>query len=222
MMGMFMAASVVNKFVLNISANSVNPDIRALCVAGGWNQFSGVLVNVTAARVNRIALGSSSFPGGIEIYLSPSTWLGTDGAAALSTSVPVTMDNRGTIAGVGGSGGRGETFYYSSSPVQYVDGGLGGSGQMFASNSTTILSASIGQPGESVNFDGVHTAIGGRGGTGGSWGDGGGTGLLGADNSGGIINGSFPPTAGSAGGLAVSGNSYITWKSTGTRLGGIV
>lgn len=225
LMGMFMATggSTANTFTLNITANSVNPDIRALCVAAGWNQAAKVLVNVTASLINRINLGTSVFPGGIEIVFSINTFLGNDGNSngAFATQVPVTIDNKGTFAGIGGLGGRGESFYYDS-PPKYLNGGAGGAGQRFASGSVTILAAEAGAGGQSANFDGVHSARAGRGGAGGSWGNSGADGENGLDTSGGIIIGSFPPQAGFAGGAAVSGNSYITWKSTGTRLGGIV
>lgn len=209
------------EFLLTISSNSVNPNIRSLCVSAGWNQFAKVLVNVTAPLINRIALGSSSFPGGIEIVYSSGTFLGSDGLPAFSTDVPVTINNLGTIAGVGGDGGRGETFYYNDGSVKYVIGGLGGAGQRFASGTTTILAAEAGANGESVNFDGFHTANAGKGGTGGEWGQPGAPGANGVDNSGGIVIGSVAPQPGYSGGDAVSGNSYITWKNTGIRLGGV-
>lgn len=210
-----------NLFTLNIASNAVYPNIRALCVAAGWNQFSKVLINVTASRINTIALGSSSFPGGIEIVFSAPTLLASDGVPSLSTSVPVTIDNLGTIAGVGGSGGRGESFYYGS-PAQYVNGGAGGLGQRFADGSTTILAAQAGANGQSISFDGFHSAAGGRGGNGGNWGQPGSSGANGVDASGGIVIGSVPPHGGSAGVAAVSGNSYITWKNIGTRLGAVL
>lgn len=219
MMGTLVAQGV---FSYTLSANSVRPNLRTLAIAAGWNQSARVRVNITAALINEIALGSLSFPGGLEIVISAGTFIGSDGTgAALSTSIPVTVTNNGTLAGAGGTGGRGEEFYYNDGTVQYVSGGAGGAGQKFAVGTTTVVAAQAGANGEAVNFDGFHTATGGKGGAGGTWGNAGNSGAYGVDDSAGIVLGSFPPQAGGGPGSAVSGNSLITWLATGTRLGPI-
>lgn len=211
-------------FSYTLSANSVRPNLRTLAISAGWDQASRVRVNITAALINEIALGTLSFPGGLELIIESGVLIGSDGTgAALSTSIPVTVTNNGTIAGVGGRGGNGETYYYNAGGVQYVNGGQGGDGQRFSTGSTTILAAQNGANGQSVNFDGFHTATGGKGGNGGTWGNYGDNGGYGTDSSAGIVLGSVSgtPQSGSAPGYAVSGNSNITWLATGTRHGAI-
>lgn len=222
LMGAFMTLGGASTFTLNIATNSVNPNIRTLATAAGWNGVSKLIVNVTAALINRLNTGSTAFVGGLEIVFAPGTFLGSDGNAALTAQVLVTVDNGGTIAGIGGSGGKGETFYYNNGSVQYVEGGAGGEGQRFATNGTAILAAQAGANGQTVNFDGFHTATGGKGGSGGSWGSQGANGAAGVDNSGGIVLGTTGSTAAGVEGIAISGNSNITWKNTGTRLGRII
>lgn len=211
-------------FSYTLSSNSVRPNLRTLAISAGWDQASRVRVNITAALINEIALGTLSFPGGLEIVISSGTLLGSDGnGAGLSTSIPVTVTNNGTIAGIGGAGGAGESFYYNDGSVRYVNGGGGGSGQRFDTGTTTVLAAQAGSNGQTVNFDGFHTATGGNGGSGGTWGSYGNNGGYGTDNSAGVVLGTVTgtPQAGYAPGAAVSGNSLITWLTTGTRLGPI-
>lgn len=118
---------------------------------------------------------------------------GGAGGRALLVSFATTITNNGTIGGGGGAGGGQQAYSYSS-------GGYPPSSVYVAAQTGGGGAGSVaGSPGGSL------TAGGGGGGGGGALGAAGGSATWG----------------GGAAGIAVSGNSLITWSATGTRLGAV-
>ena len=199
-------------------------------------------MNITAPFVNRINLQSSwSFPSGLEIEIPSGTLVGgrRDGTAAeftgLTTAIPVSIRNMGTIAGVGGNGGTGAFVYFTYAGGRHGIGydvynvAAGGWGQGFVGNATTPSAPEAGETGGYYEYPGPifggntrPWARGGNGGVGGAWGQGGNVGGFG--DVGGSFDSAYTdpfPTYGGKIGNSVIGNSFITWLATGTRLGRI-
>lgn len=209
---------------------------------------SGVYISSNSTGTPALTV-SGSFPGGVELINNGTivgrggdggrgaTWSYTIGSAgtaaggALSVSSAITITNNGTIAGGGGGGGGGAGGdWYVSSTDQYggVFAGGGGGGR------SSLTNSSGGPPGHSLAGAGAAGTIsaagggggggndggriGGAGGAGGGWGSSGSTGGYASGSNIRIIRGPF---AGGSGGYAVSGNSNVTWATTGTRLGAI-
>lgn len=212
---------------LTISSNVANPNIRSLALAAGWDGASAVIVNITATLINTLQF-TTSFPGGLTLNISASTRVGgvTGGGAAISTTVPISINNLGIISGGGGYGGNGQgtwsdyTLPATALTRSWGDAGLGGAGQGFSnSSSLTIIGASSGTAGGYASA-GSGWAQGGNGGGGGAWGSPGAAGSYGSWS--GVQGGEWTSlSGGGAGGLAVSGNSNVTWVATGTRVGGL-
>lgn len=235
-----------NQFAFSISSNQTNANLKTLATNAGWNGVSKVVATINSGiYISSNSTGtpaltvSGSFPGGLELinngYIvgdggnggNANGGAGGNGGLALSVSTSSTITNNGTIAG-GGGGGRGgnQGISYTDGYTDLRGGGGGGGGgrsgltnssggggaisskngaQTGASGATggagTVSSAGAGGAGGYSQYSG-WTAYGGAGNAGGGWGAGGGGG-------------------GSSGGFALTGNSNITWVSTGTRLGGI-
>lgn len=162
---------------------------------------------------------------------------GSAGGLALSVSSAVSITNNGTIAGGGGGGGGGGgAVVYAYSVYYYARGGGGGGGRTGLTNSSggstnggTGTSASAGGGGSNASntcrdVDGDNhygQGVSGAGGAGGGWGSSG-SGGSGGSNGCGSYNVSYRGgTSGGSAGGAVTGNSNVTWVSTGTRLGSI-
>ncbi len=171
---------------------------------------------------------------------------GTSGGLALSVSSAVSITNNGTIGGGGGGGGGGGCSWasaYNTSSLSTGSGGGGGRSSLTnssgAAGGTSAISASgsfsvtIGNTGSagtasaaagttaqpSTSVASETSARGGAGGAGGGWGSsgsGGGSGSASGSSTAVRAGGS-----GGGGGGAISGNSNITWLTTGTRLGAI-
>lgn len=120
------------------------------------------------------------------------------GGNAIYVNRPTTITNNGVIAGGGGGGGGGR----SPGPKASGFGGGGGAG---------LNGGAGGSPGGSAGTSGA----GGAGGPGA--GAGGGRGAAGS--AGGIPQ--APGGAGGGAGRYMTGNSFVTWPATGTRLGGV-
>lgn len=161
---------------------------------------------------------------------------GNAGGLALSVLTNVIINNLGTIGGGGGGGGGGGALIFE--PDGWGGGGGGG-----GRSGTTNGSGGAGggyyeqnaRPTQS-GFDGTTSGAGaggygaltpnsqgggGYGGTGGNWGSAGSSGQSGFWNGQGAPSGITSGGAGGAAGGAVTGNSYITWVATGTRLGSV-
>jgi len=207
---------------------------------------SGVYISSNSTGTPALTV-NGSFAGGVELinngYIvgmggnggSANSGTGSAGGTSLSVLSVITITNNGTIAGGGGGGGAGGwgriTDGYQN--YRYANGGGGGGGRSSAAaNSSggtgggtggagTVSAAGNGGGGSSVsNYPGSYGyAYGGGGGNGGGWGSSGSNG-----GSGGIVGGTGGGSGGGgggSGGAAISGNSNITWVSTGTRLGSI-
>jgi hypothetical protein len=198
---------------------------------------------ISASSTGFAAFDTGTFPSGSSIYLnvlSGNYIIGaggkggdTNGAAggaggpALTLRLPTYITNNGTIAGGGGGGGAGGYGYASyyiqtSCFTQYLqtdtaNGGGGGGGAGIIAGS----GGSGGNAGSSGSF--LSGGVGGAGyGSGqassGSGGSGGNLGFAGSAGGGG--NGGAKGTGGAAGNYIVNG-VYVTWITTGTRLGGL-
>ena len=239
-----------NEFAFTISTNTTNGNLRTLAVNAGWNATSKVVATIgSGIVVSSNSTGTpgltinGSFPNGVQLnntgfiigmggnggrggnsYTGPIAGAaGAGGGLALLVSVPVTINNTGTIGGGGGGGGGGGPTNTGGGeqPVDYYAGGGGGGGRSGSTNS------SGGAPNNAFSFPagsggagtfsaaggggGGASGIGGNGGSGGTWGSAGAAG----------DTGGFGGGAGGGAGGAISGNSNITYIATGTRLGGI-
>lgn len=155
---------------------------------------------------------------------------GSAGGKALAVSVATTITNNGTIGGGGGGGGGGGQASNNDKFTSWVRGGGGGGGRTGSTNSAYGQAPSVGgftagsngtagtfsSQGSGGNGGSVAGATGGLGGGGGTWGSSGTGGGSGFGTGGGWSGGA----AGGAG-ACLTGNSYITWSATGTRLGAI-
>ena len=153
---------------------------------------------------------------------------GSKGAPALTVTVPLTVENNGTIAGGGGGASGGGSGYKGQSPSDWTNagsGGGGGGGRSGTNNSTGGTGdkgATDGGAGTVSNAGpgGAGYISGGKGGDGGDWGAPGEGGAL-ASLPAGLWNHYGSVGNPGAGGEAVIGNANITWVNTGTRYGAI-
>ncbi len=139
-----------------------------------------------------LGMGGSGGAGG---YSNAQGAPGTPGGNAIYVNRPTIITNNSVIAGGGGGGGGGR------STTAKVSGGVGGGGAGFNG----------GAP------NGTSTAGGAGGGGSAPGAPGGGRGEAGG------TSGATPGGPGSPGGAAgryITGNSFVTWAATGTRLGG--
>ena len=143
---------------------------------------------------------------------------GSPGGTAIQTAFPVSINNAaGIIAGGGGGGGGGG--YYSvtntsgkTTVTTYYagDGGGGGAG---------LAGGTGGGGGTGADVNGTAGSAGtttAGGADGGNAGGGGGPGVAGGGG------GNFGSGLGGIAGSYIVGNSFVTWASTGTRLGSVV
>jgi hypothetical protein len=190
-----------------------------------------------------VGMGGSGGPGGTGpdqpgFYGSS----GGGGGTALAVSSAVTLTNNGTIAGGGGGGGgAGGSFGSAYYTAVYCAGGGGGGGRTGRTNSSGGSGASAYFAGSSGGSGGTAASAGNGGGgsvyppyiygenpedvypgfSGGSGGSGGAYGSTGTGGSPGSRAPAGLNGGGGSAGSAVTGNSNITYISTGTRLGPI-
>lgn len=194
-------------------------------------------VTISSSNTASPALSIGQFPAGSQIYLiNNGTIVGAGGAGGLggvygvrggvagsnggigiNADFAVNITNNGTIAGGGGGGGGGGVTRYNytsgkSTYTAYAPGGGGGGG--------AGVVAGAGGEGSASGSAGTSTA-GGAGGTS-SYDPGGAGGARGSNGAAGDGGNFYGAGAGGIGGAAVSGNSNITWTSTGTILGTLV
>lgn len=226
-------------FNMTLSAlDGYSLNLRAKAIEKGWDGIRPVVCTVNSPLYGNTALFpaltiSGAFPNGVAlINLSSITGFGGfggghgvnganggGGGIALSVSTVVSITNAsGTIGGGGGGGGKGGSGDY------YDYSGGGGGGASYAPKGTG--NNGLGIPGLGADGSPGGLLTGGAGGAGsysGGYGNdrygypGGAGGSLGVAGS----NGQGAGGTGGPAGLAVNGNIWITWVSTGTRLGAI-
>lgn len=221
----------INSGIIVSSNSTATP---GLTVDGSFPNGVELINNGTIA-----GMGGAGGNGAYRTGAAPGTVVnataGGNGGTALAVSVALTLDNVGTIAGGGGGGGGGGTSYtndYSAGDL-YWGGGGGGGGRTGSTNSSggtggvptatgTNYAGNNGTAGTSsaAGTGGINpvpygdTNVGVTGGNGGGWGS------AGSAGSNGTFPGSGAASGGSAG-AAITGNSNITYISTGTRLGAV-
>ena len=139
------------------------------------------------------------------------------GGLALSTNFAVSMTNNGTVGGGGGGGGGSVKHTYTSGKNTYYhggNGGGGGAGRNAGSGGIRGLYQVYVQQWWGLAGSGGSLTGGGAGGNCGHNAGGAGGSLGSSGASGGY-------TGGASGGACTSGNSYITWATTGTRAGAL-
>ena len=195
--------------------------------------------------------GPTYIPGiaNIVVTIPASTTVGSTSTGAYAISVPsafsptdtVTIVNNGVILGMGGSGGAGTG---GSGPVTVGSPGTPGGNAVYVNRPTTITNNGVIAGGGGGGGGGGRQSAKFTGGTGG-----GGAGLNGgapngtptaggAGTPGAYPGGNSPggagggrgsagaagyPPGGSGGGAGnyITGNPFVTWPATGTRLGGV-
>lgn len=217
---------------INISSTVRSPSISSIATAAGWSGYEPIICTVNPG-VDVSNLTISGIPDGVLTLVNR----GRIGAEINSpfgiyTRTLMSIDNQGTIFGIGGKGGQGGSLRIQNpnSPSYYAtgNGGEGGRGAGFTNYlPLTLLSRETGYLGSSETLGGsssggIGVSTGGRGGDGGELGQAGGTGSAGTASGNYNLIQTFPPSAGTAPGNYIDGNAYVTWISTGTRLGGAI
>jgi hypothetical protein len=203
--------------VVYIDADGFNLNLRTIydSLYAAPGEYDTVTFIVGAGAIigtqkggNKFAIVSGTWPGSLVPKLvnfgiitgrggdggGTSNKHGGDGEHGLQATVPIEVDNQGTIAGGGGGGGS----------LLALRGGGGGQGHETSTGGQSAFGKSPGQPG-TVAGPGQGS---GNGGDGGAWGADGET--TGDDGHGGDA------------GVAVHGDDLITWTSTGTRHGALL
>lgn len=232
-----------------VSASANNLDFRTLLVNSGWAGTcaingtvtidSGIYVGSSSTSTPAFTI-TGSFPSGSTLNLVNNGYIsgaggaggaikdaaGSAGGMAIMVSVPVNITNNGYIWGGGGGGGAGASSKYSSRSRSYACGwnkGGGGGGTVYGSGAHAGTATAGGAGSGTSPGAGGNPGKGGNGGSGtcvhtganGTKGYGGGGGSPGySGGQGGDVGG-----AGGLPGYYISGNSYVTWVATGTRLG---
>ena len=225
-----------NEYAFTISSNQTNANLRTLALNAGWPGTarvaatigSGIQISSTSTGTPALTV-NGSFPGGVSLVNTgvivgkggaggnggdnPSAGgSGAGGGTALAVSVALTLTNgSGTISGGGGGGGGGAG---AGDPCFNLGGGGGGGGNGFGAGGTQGSPQVVGAGGSAGG-----QLSGGAGGSAGapSGGSGGSNAASGGTGSG----GAGPGGSGGSGGAAITGNSNITYVSTGTRYGSI-
>lgn len=226
---------------INITADTLNVDLRQKLLDAGWNGTEEAVATVTVKAGVKVGSTLTSTPAIITGDLTNATvtlvieagayvvghggsggyqigGAGGAGGPAIQATSTLTIDNLGTIGGGGGGGGWGESG--TSGSIEAGGGGGGGAGYVPGNGGNPY-------PGLNPGIVGTLTA-GGNGGPGrtfdlGVTGAGGKGGSLGAAGSAGLT-GTYPgvgPWGGGARGAYLTGSVNVTWTNTGQRLGSV-
>lgn len=246
-----------NSFTFTLAAGS-NLNLRTAAVAAGWDGVVQVICNVSSGTtISSTSTGSyaltinGSFPAGVRLNNagiiigrggdggagassvggnvagSP----GTSAGPAVLVSVPVSINNTGSLFGGGGGGGGSGGSSVGGRSTQYYSGSGGGGGRGVGNGGAAGAGGS--SPVGTAGTAGTLTTFG----TGGiartadvagitrNWGAGGNGGAAGSSGSTAGSNTSLDttggPGAGGAAGAYLAGNANVTWVATGTRAGGV-
>jgi len=178
-------------------ADTVKIVNNGIVIGAGGNGGAG-----GTARSGTGGFGGSA--GGNSIYVNRPTTITNNGTVASGGGGGGGGGNNTFISGAGGGGGGGGGAGYNGGSGGSGGGGPGGSGGT-GNPGTAPAGGSGGAGGGSVNL-------------GGAGGAGGGQGAVGTSGS------PSPGTPGGAGGGTgnyITGNPFVTWPATGTRLGGV-
>lgn len=209
-----------------VKISATQGSIGALQFNGAWPAGSSFALVIQAGA--KIVGGGGYGGDGQGATGWPVPGPGGPGGTAVLTTVPLTIDNQGTIAGGGGGGGGGGSAYTygtGGNPDAFAGGGGGGGGAgidggLAGFNGSQNLSAAptAGTENYGGGGGGSYTSnpVGGAVATSGAGGPGGGPGQPGA--SGGNTANNYGAAGGPAGAY-VSGAALVTWINTGTRLG---
>ena len=210
-----------------VYVSSNNTSVPALDVDTSWAAGDTITINN-----NGFIIGMGGAGGAGQSVSKGSRIGGSAGAAgglALRAQRAVSVNNAGTIGGGGGGGGGGgaSASTYSGKEITtfgYAGGGGGGGRSNPASNASggsggTASGHSGGNSNGSAGGAGTVSSPGG-GGAGGGSGSGGAGGAGGGWGAPGATGGQGGFSGGSAGAV-VSGDTNITWITTGTRFGAI-
>lgn len=212
----FYGATSAFVWVQNYTVDTFNANTDVMLNMAGWDGETPVMLTINIASgvvisantTGNTALLINNLPQGSQVIINNSGFIigmggaggagrsaGGAGGTALLTKVPTAISNLGTISG-GGGGGGGSAAATSS---------LSGGGKSGRANSAGTQQGTFNSAGSGY----ISSYI--SGGAGGDWGANGAR-----TPSGNVIS------AGGAGGLAVQGNSFITWQSVGTIAGATV
>lgn len=194
-------------------------------LASEFSDSSGFTVTLV---VNHFIVGMGGAGGYYGASIGVSPFNGGAGGDALFTDMPINIDNtNGVIGGGGGGGGSGAWIAGGGGVVVGGGGGGGGAGAVTGAGGTPYTPGLFAQGGAGTNGSldtkgdggdgGFHTEAGlwirgGVGGDAGALGESGFSGTIGS-SSGAVTHGT--PGAGGAAGIAVTGNSFITWIEEG-------
>jgi hypothetical protein len=223
-----------------VTVGSTATPTYAMLVPSGFSPTDNVTIVNNGTIISAGGVGGTGArwlgPGVPNASMSPGD-PGTVGGNGLFVDRPVTIENNGTIAGGGGGGGGGGGAHYPAPPKatsRVTGGGGGGGGAGFdaggggsgGQSRNVTAPASPGSPGTLTagGAGGVGalspapTVFGGTGGVGGGQGA---AGTAGNNATGPNPATQFPAGAGGAEGFYIVGNPFVTWTTTGTRLGGV-
>ena len=222
------------ELLLNLS-NLANPNISSRLTAASWDGIAPVrLVVDPGALLNTLNIPNITFPNGIFLLVGAGALVGGvrdinggPGGDAITTGVPISIENHGSVKGAGGGGGAGgnasvRRFGSTSS----ANGGTFGLGQGFRSLASLIVDAETfganggvetntqpAGPGDGwiTGDSGSATAYGGKGGGGGAWRSAGAAGAPGAYTGSYSAATANPGQPGKIAGLNVRGIELVTW-----------
>lgn len=230
-----------------ISSNIQNPDLLAMIKSadGSWNGSTPIKANITvnpgvvvgSGNTSAVAFVTPSLPGGSTLTVTNNGYIvgaggnggtggggagttiaptnGSNGGPALQATSQVTITNNGTIGGGGGGGGGGKGGAQNGHWNASGGPGGGGAGNTPGTAGAPVTAGtSAGRVGR--GSDG-NTTAGGAGGYPGNkyeeyGGAGGGLGQSGSGAS---------STSGGSPGVAIMGNSNISWANSGSIQGSI-
>lgn len=203
-----------------IVVGSASTGSFAMLVPSAFDAADTVTIVNNGTIIGMGGNGGNGGSGGPAAGGSPGTPGGV-GGSALSVSRPTIVTNNGTVAAGGGGGGGGGAL--TSSPLIASSRRAGGGGGGGAGNNVGTGGSGGGGAPQGAGAAGSPGTLttGGAGGPGTvgavPGGPGGGQGAAGSPG----VSGPRGAGAGAGSGNYITGNPFVTWPVTGTRLGGV-